>query len=237
MIIDTADLDATAAYKLLIGTIVPRAIGWVEHGLPGRRREPRPDLVLHRGGAQAADGVAVDAAALDGRAEGHLHQHPRHRRVRYQPRVAPPRTPDAPHRAEFPSEVDEFDAVGLEKLPSEVVAPPACATHRSTSSARLDRIIPVGDLDDHVVWGVVERVHVRDDLYLDRGRIDTAALAPVGRLAAEYTLVENVFTTPLDDGVLDVRGGRMRRLDEQDPEFSPIDTDAWSPSGSVRTES
>ncbi|WP_248304370.1 hypothetical protein [Actinomycetospora sp. TBRC 11914] len=64
--------------------------------------------------------------------------------------------------------------------------------------------------------------------------IDTTA--PVGRPAAEYTLVQNVFTTPLDDAVLDVRGGRMRRLDDEDATFSPIDTEAWSPSGSVRTE-
>ncbi len=208
-----------------------------QHDLPRRRREPRPDLVLHRGGPQAADGVAVDAAALDGRAEGHLHQHPGHRRVRDQPGVVP--QAHQMHRTahEFPTEVDEFEAVGLEKVPSEVVAPPRVRDAPVHFECRLDRIIPVGDLDDHVVWGVVERVHVRDDLYLDRGRIDTAALAPVGRLAAEYTLVENVFTTPLDDDVLDVRGGRMRRLDEQDPEFSPIDTDAWSPSGSVRTES
>ena len=123
--------------------------------------------------------------------------------------------------------------MGLGKEPSEVVAPPRVAGAPIHFECRLERIIPVGELDDHVVWGVVERVHVRDDLYLDRGRVDTAALSPVGRLAAEYTLVENVFTTPLDDGLVDTRGGRMRRLDEQDTEFSPIDTDAWSPSGST----
>src|SRR5438874_316152 len=77
----------------------------------------------------------------------------------------------------------------------------------------LDRIIPVGDLGDHVVWGEVVRFHIRDDLYLERGRVDTAALAAVGRLAAEYTLVNNVFTTPLDDDALDAhRGRRMARL-------------------------
>ncbi|WP_238589030.1 flavin reductase family protein [Pseudonocardia sp. HH130629-09] len=137
---------------------------------------------------------------------------------------------------EFAPEVDEFEAVGLAKAPSEVVAAPRGRDAPIHFECRVDRIIPVGDLDDHVVWGVVERVHLRDDLYLDRGRVDTAALAPVGRLAAEYTLVENVFTTPLDDAVLRGRGGRMRRLDEHDTTFSPIENDAWSPSGSVHTE-
>ncbi|MFD8820651.1 hypothetical protein ACFV23_56580 [Streptomyces sp. NPDC059627] len=87
---------------------------------------------------------------------------------------------------------------------------------------------------DHVVWGRVVRFHVRDDLYLERGRIDTAALPAVGRLAAEYTLVDNVFTTPLDKEVLEARRGRrMERLDAKPGNWSPIDTAEWSPSGST----
>ncbi|MGY4982682.1 hypothetical protein ACWCYL_37015 [Streptomyces sp. 900105755] len=85
-----------------------------------------------------------------------------------------------------------------------------------------------------MVWGRVVRFHIRDDLYLDRGRIDTAALPAVGRLAAEYTLVENVFTTPLDRELLTAREGRrMRRLDGRPTDWSPIDTGEWSPSGAT----
>jgi hypothetical protein len=29
MIIDATDLDPSSAYKLLVGSIIPRAIGWV----------------------------------------------------------------------------------------------------------------------------------------------------------------------------------------------------------------
>jgi hypothetical protein len=62
---------------------------------------------------------------------------------------------------------------------------------------RVYKIIPVGEIGDHMIIGEVLRFHIRDDLYLERGRIDTAAIHSVGRLAAEYTLVENVFVTPL----------------------------------------
>ncbi|MGW2857770.1 flavin reductase family protein, partial [Streptomyces sp. NPDC004012] len=56
----------------------------------------------------------------------------------------------------------------------------------------------------------------------------------VGRLAAEYTLVDNVFTTPLDKDLLTARDGRrMRRLDAHPADWSPIDTGEWSPSGAV----
>lgn len=236
MIIDTAELDATEAYKLLIGSIVPRAIAW--------------------GSTVSTDGVANLAPISFFTAVG---RRPPMVSLTMQPRsigelkdtftnirdtgefvtnlVSLPQAHQMHRTAhEFAPEVDEFEAVGLAKAPSEVVAAPRVRDAPIHFECRVDRIIPVGDLDDHVVWGVVERVHLRDDLYLDRGRVDTAALAPVGRLVAEYTLVENVFTTSLDDAVLRGRGGRMRRLDEHDTTFSPIETDAWSPSGSVRTE-
>lgn len=51
---------------------------------------------------------------------------------------------------------------------------------------------------------------------------------------AEYTLVDNVFTTPL---LLASRAGqRMHRLDERAFHWSPISTDAWSPSGASTSE-
>jgi hypothetical protein len=98
----------------------------------------------------------------------------------------------------------------------------------------VDRIIPVGEMNDHVVWGEVVRFHIRDDAYLERGRVDTAALAPIGRLAAEYTLVDNVFTVPLEQEILRLRERtRMSRLDDKPTDWSAVDQRNWSASGSV----
>jgi Flavin reductase like domain len=133
---------------------------------------------------------------------------------------------------EFPPEADEFVEVGLQKAPSEVVRVPRVEGAPISMECRVNKIIPVGQIGDHVVLGEVLRFHVRDDLYLARGRIDTAAIHSVGRLAAEYTLVENVFITPLDLEVLSGRAKtRMHRLDGHADGWSPIDTKAWSPSG------
>jgi hypothetical protein len=99
----------------------------------------------------------------------------------------------------------------------------------------VDRIFAVGELDDHVVWGRVVRFHIRDDLYLERGRVDTAALTPVGRLAAEYTLADNVFTTPLDAEVLaQLQDTRMHRLDGKPADWAAVAQESWSPSGGVK---
>jgi hypothetical protein len=81
----------------------------------------------------------------------------------------------------------------------------------------------------------VLRFQIRDDLYLDRGRIDTGALQAVGRLAAEYTVVQSAFTTPLGPQVLArLQDRRIGRLDDFEDGYSPIDAASWSASGATR---
>lgn len=237
MVIDSDSLDAESAYKLLIGSILPRAIGWVStvsvEGVPNLapisfftavgRKPPMVSLSMQ----PRSDGVTLKDTFVNIRDTGEFvtnlvtlpHAHQMHRTAR-----------------EFDPGLDEFVEVGLEKQRSEVVRPPRVAGAPISLECVLDRIIPVGEGKDHVVWGRVVRFHIRDDLYLERGRIDTGALAAVGRLAAEYTLVDNAFTTPLDDGLLSERTGqRSTRLDGRPDGYSPIDASSWSSSGSTMT--
>ena len=108
---------------------------------------------------------------------------------------------DAVHRSayEFGTDVDEFEALGLEKAPSETISAPRIAGAPISFECVVDRIIPMPPLPDHVVWGRVKRIHVRDDLYLSRGRIDVAWWECSADSPGEYTLVDNIFTTPLPE--------------------------------------
>jgi flavin reductase (DIM6/NTAB) family NADH-FMN oxidoreductase RutF len=235
MIIDADTLDATQAYKLLIATVVPRAIGWLStistDGVPNLapfsfftvvgRKPP----VLSISMQPKSDGVTLKDSFINIRDTGE-----------FVANLATLGLAGQMHRSaiEHPSDVDEFEATGLEKAASVVVKPPRVALAPVAMECKLDRIIPVGDHDDHVVWGRVVRFHILDDAYLDGGRVDTAALAPIGRLAAEYTLVENVFTTPLDGEILEQRNGvRMHRLDGKPADWSAVNQKSWSASGSV----
>ena len=235
MIIDGSELDPTSAYKLLIGSILPRAIAWVStmsaDGVGNiapvsfftavGRKPPMVSLSMQ----PRSDGQTLKDTFVNIRDTGE-----------FVTNLAVLPLADRLHRsaAEFDSAVDEFEVLGLEKAPCEVVRAPRIKEAPISFECVLDRIIPVGDLHDHVVWGRVVRFHVRDDLYLERGRIDTAALPVVGRLAAEYTLVNNVFFTPVDPGLLEAyENRRMARLDERETGFSPIDTSEWSASGAA----
>jgi flavin reductase (DIM6/NTAB) family NADH-FMN oxidoreductase RutF len=115
----------------------------------------------------------------------------------------------------FAPEVDEFEAVGLRKIASDLVKPWRVADAPISMECRLEQILPMGDVNDHLVIGRIVRFHVADELALENGRIDTAALRPVGRLAAEYALIENVFACPVADKVLERRDTRMHRVERK----------------------
>lgn len=237
MIINTDALTEEAAYKLLIGSILPRPIAWVStlslHGVANLapisfftavgRRPPKISLSLQ----PRADGTTLKDTFTNIRDTGE-----------FVVNMATVPDSDAVHRSayEYAPEEDEFEILGLEKADCQTISVPRIASAPVAYECRLDRIIPVGDAEN-VVWGEIIHFHIRDDLYLERGRIDTAALSPVGRLAAEYTYVENAFTTPLSSETMaSVKGSRMRRLDEHDAGYSPIDTALWSASGSTRPD-
>jgi flavin reductase (DIM6/NTAB) family NADH-FMN oxidoreductase RutF len=235
VIINAADLDATSAYKLLIGSITPRAIGWVSTLSTTGVANLAP-ISFFTVVSRLPPMVSV---TLQPRSDGSL----KDTLVNIQETgefvtniVTLPQA-DEMHRsaAEFRTDQDEFDEVGLLKEASEVVKVPRVKDAPISMECVVDRITQVGDVNDHVVWGKVVRFHIRDDVYVENGRIDTGAIPMVGRLAAEYTLADNAFVTPLPDNVLQARlDRRMHRLDGRPDGWSAVDSAEWSPSGATK---
>src|SRR5690242_1747880 len=236
MIIDTADLDPTSSYKLLIGSILPRAIAWVSTSSAAGvgniapvsfftvvgRIPPVLSITLQ----PRSDGVTLKDTFVNIRDTGE-----------FVVNIASIGQADAVHNSayEFGSDVDEFEALGLKKADSETISAPRIGDAPISFECVVDRIIPMPPLPDHVVWGRVKRIHIRDDLYLPNGRIDVGAVGAFGRLAGEYTMVNNIFTTPLPDELVDELSTlRAGRLDGHATDYSPIDTNEWSPSGATK---
>ena len=235
MIIDPADLDPKSSYKLLIGSVLPRAIAWVSTRSTAAVGNIAPvsfftvvgrfPPILSISLQPRSDGVTLKDSFVNIRDTNE-----------FVVNVVTIGLADAVHRSayEFGTHVDEFEELGLEKAPSEAISAPRIADAPISFECVVDRIIPMPPLPDHVVWGRVKRIHVRDDLYLPNGRIDVGALGAFGRLAAEYTLVNNIFTTPLPEELVEgLTAQRATRLDGHASDYSPIDTAEWSPSGST----
>jgi flavin reductase (DIM6/NTAB) family NADH-FMN oxidoreductase RutF len=95
---------------------------------------------------------------------------------------------------EFPSDVDEFKESGFTKLESEKVNSPRVKESLVQLECTLHEVLHFGDTpgSGSLVIGKVEMVHIADDLYYD-GKIDTKKLNPVGRMAG------NMYTRSTSD--------------------------------------
>ena len=237
--IDPGDLDPTSSYKLLIGSVLPRAIAWVSTQSTAGVGNVAPvsfftvvgrfPPVLSITLQPRSDGVTLKDTFVNIRDTNE-----------FVVNIASIGQADAVHRSayEFDTDIDEFEALGLKKAPSEVISAPRIGDAPISFECVVDRIIPMPPLPDHVVWGRVKRIHIRDDLYLPNGRIDVGALGVFGRLAGEYTMVDNIFTTPLPEELVEELSAlRAGRLDGRATEYSPIDASEWSPSGSTKAAS
>ncbi|MDG4657921.1 flavin reductase family protein [Ectobacillus antri] len=90
---------------------------------------------------------------------------------------------------EYGSDVDEFETVGLTKEPSQKIQVPRVKESDVHLECVVERILHFGEHAGagSLVIGKVVLVHVRDELYKD-GKIITELLQPIGRLAGQmYT--------------------------------------------------
>ena len=95
---------------------------------------------------------------------------------------------------EFPPETDELEIAGLSKSESKKVKAPRVKESKVHLECTLEQVLHFGDHKGagSLVIGKVVHVHIADELY-ENGRIDTEKLNPVGRLAGQ------MYTKPLAD--------------------------------------
>ncbi|WP_026576503.1 flavin reductase family protein [Bacillus sp. UNC438CL73TsuS30] len=93
---------------------------------------------------------------------------------------------------EFPPEIDEINESGLTKESSKKIKVPRIKESLVHLECELYQVLDFGDQPGagSLVIGKVVHVHVTDDLY-NNGRIDFKKLKPLGRMAG------NTFTDPL----------------------------------------
>ncbi len=186
MEISPSTLPWKSLYKLMIGSIVPRAIGWVSTvdaaGQPNlapfsffTAAGANPPHVLFCPMIRATDGQAKDTLH-NVRASGEFVVNIVTETLAAQMNIT---------STEFPAEVNEFAAAGLTPVPSVVVRPPRVAESPIHYECRLSQIVDLGQEAGgaSVVIGQVVHMHVDDALLIGGDKIDIAQLQPIGRLA------------------------------------------------------
>jgi flavin reductase (DIM6/NTAB) family NADH-FMN oxidoreductase RutF len=97
---------------------------------------------------------------------------------------------------EVPAEVNEFEQAGLTAAPSRVVNVPYVAESPIHFECRLNQIVTISDAPGggSIIIGTVVHMYISDAIYREGNRIDFRAYQPIGRLAgAGYCRVNDFF--------------------------------------------
>ncbi|HVX79535.1 MAG TPA: flavin reductase family protein [Bradyrhizobium sp.] len=181
MEIDAASLDADAAYRLLVGAVVPRPIAWIT--------TLSPSGLVNAAPFSCYTFVCNDPPMLAiniGRRDGQLKDTARNIRDggEFVVNVVSEDLLESMHAtsAECGPEISEVEALQIAVAPSTAVRPPRIAASPVNLECRLDRILELGRLRNDLVFGRIVHFHVADAV-CERGRIESQKLKPVARLA------------------------------------------------------
>lgn len=177
----TAGLSEREAYRLLTGIVVPRPIAWIttrsEAG--GVNLAPFSAYIILANNPMMI-GVSIGRRGAD------LKDTARNITRTGQFVVNAPHVSQAElvhlSAEELPHEVSEVEMLGIETLPSDTIDAPRLAGVSISLECEYVQSIEFGRSKTELLVGEVKVVHVQEGL-LDNGKIDTAALQPLGRVA------------------------------------------------------
>lgn len=187
MYLDTREISSRDAYRMLIGSVVPRPIGWVSTVSIDDVGNLAP-FSFYMAATGNPPTVVLSTSFRDGEPKDTLAN------VKQVPEfvlnVVSEDVAEAMNVSseEFPSEVDELIAAGLTAVPSSRVRPVRVAEAPITMECKVVQLVPVGDptSGSTLIIGEVLAWHIRDDLFdADRVRIRMDQLRAIGRMAGD----------------------------------------------------
>jgi flavin reductase (DIM6/NTAB) family NADH-FMN oxidoreductase RutF len=184
-------------YKLMIGTIVPRAIAWVSttdsDGRPNLAPFsfftavcPEPPTIVFCPMIRDTDSEPKDTLQ-NIRATGVFI-------VNFVTEALAEKMNLT--SVEAPAGINEFERAGLTMEAGQVVNVPRVAESPIHFECRLSQIVTISDAPGggSLVIGTVLHMHIADSIYREGNHIDLAVYQPIGRLAgASYSRVNDLF--------------------------------------------
>lgn len=214
MDLDPNELDIPSRYKLLIGAVVPRPIGFVSTISADGQPNIAPYSFFNAAGSNPMTLMFCPANKPDGSMKDSLRNalleseggtgcfvvntasEPYIRQV-------------AGAAEDLPPDESEFELTGLTTEPSAKVAAPRLAEAPVSFECETWRVIHTNDdrhapMAGHIVIGRVVHVHVADGLLNDRMHTDPDKLAAIGRMGGmSYCTTRDRFELPIGREALD----------------------------------
>jgi flavin reductase (DIM6/NTAB) family NADH-FMN oxidoreductase RutF len=197
MEITPSTLPWNSIYKILIGSVLPRPIGWISsinhEGQPNLAPYsffnavcPNPPTVIFCPNIRSTDGGQKDTLNnILSTGE-------------FVVNIVTERLAEAMNLSstEFPAEFNEFEAAGLTAAPSLVVQPPRVAESPIHFECLVREIIEIGSGPGggSIVVGEIVHIHIDETVLIGTDKIDLLRLQPIGRLAGNaYCRVTDLF--------------------------------------------
>lgn len=91
---------------------------------------------------------------------------------------------------EYPADVSEFEKAGFTPTASDLVAPPRVAESPVSMECKVQDVITLGDQGGagHLIICNVVRMHIKDEVLTEKGRIDPNKIDLVARMGGLYYL-------------------------------------------------
>jgi flavin reductase (DIM6/NTAB) family NADH-FMN oxidoreductase RutF len=193
--IAASQIDADAAYKLLVGIVVPRPIAWI--------------TTMSRSGIVNAAPfscytfVCNDPPMLAiniGRRDGDLKDTARNivETGEFVVNIVTEGLIASMHATstECAPDLSEVEALQLATHASRDIRPPRLSASPINLECRLDQVLELGRLRNSLILGEIVRFHISDDLY-DKDKVDSVQLRPLARLAGrKYAMLGEVLLMP-----------------------------------------
>lgn len=191
MILKPHEMAPRDIYKIASGTVLPRPIAWVS----SVNEEGQPNLAPFSYFTIASSDPLTLLFSVGCKADGSKKDTWRNAETTgaFVVNIVDETTAEAMNitATAFAHGVSEFEMAGLTPRPGVAVAVPRVGEAPVAYECTLQQIVKVGS--NAVIFGEVQRIHVRDDIY-DGNHIDIRALRPIGRLAGNgYCRVTDLF--------------------------------------------
>jgi flavin reductase (DIM6/NTAB) family NADH-FMN oxidoreductase RutF len=197
MEIPPENLPWQSVYNILVGSVVPRPIGWISTLDSAGRPNLAPFSFFN---AVCANPPHVlfcpNVRTTDGQTKDSLHN--ARSTGEFVVNIVTEDLAKAMNMTstELPAEVDEFEFCGLSTSPSTAIRPPRVAESPIHYECKVAGIFDLGDQPGagSVVIGRVVHIHVDESVLFVKDKIDLVKLKPIGRLGGNgYCRVTDLF--------------------------------------------
>ncbi|KHE72801.1 flavin reductase family protein [Halobacillus sp. BBL2006] len=94
----------------------------------------------------------------------------------------------------YSPEEDEFTIAGTRVDDAEFVHVPKVAEAPVSMECELDRVIELGS--NSLILGKVIGYHIKNEIYMEKDKVNPHKLKPVGRMAGDYSYIREFYSLP-----------------------------------------